>query len=347
MDIYHTENLTRERDLSKSLSSEGAAALTDPRSRCVMTYRKLSARECANSEEIWTTKLPFFAFSVPFAKELSLSVTGSKRSDQLRSARHFVEKKQLQQMFTVAAELSKLGIDFSPPPSDVKNGPASGDFVVHVKTDRKNDTVIAGEPMSLEVEVENHSNAPVYRLRAITKSDSGYFDEKELVFGRIDPGKNRTAKVPLGWCQVEGRKLATTKPLPDNAKRNCVIPLDAITRQDIVRIQFSAEGSEAPVNAELRPTTLSLKRPVFAYNYQIADNRPGNGDGQLVRGEGATIYLTVKNVGNGRSFETQAYLGNLTGDGILLQAGRFRHLEHEPWGRATGRLHIRRARHAG
>jgi carboxyl-terminal processing protease len=163
----------------------------------------------------------------------------------------------------------------------------------------------------------------VYRLRAITKSDSGYFDEKELVFGRIDPGKSRTAKVQLGWCQVEGRKSATTKPLPDNAKRNCVIPLDATTRQDIVKVQFSAEGSDAPPDAELRPTTLALKRPVFAYSYQIADNRPGNGDGQLVRGEGATIYLTVKNVGTGRSYETQAYIRNLTGDGILLQAGRF------------------------
>jgi carboxyl-terminal processing protease len=226
-------------------------------------------------------------------------------------------------MAIVAGELGKLGIDFSAPPADVKSGPAAKDFVVHVKTDHKSDTVTAGEPMSLEVQVENRSSVPVYRLRAITKSDSIYFDEKELVFGRIDPGKSRTAKVPLGWCQVEGRKSATTKPLPDNAKRNCVIPLDATTRQDIVKVQFSAEGSDAPPDAELRPTTQALKRPVFAYSYQIADNRPGNGDGQLVRGEGVTIYLTVKNVGTGRAYDTQAYIRNLAGDGILLQAGRF------------------------
>jgi carboxyl-terminal processing protease len=67
----------------------------------------------------------------------------------------------------------------------------------------------------------------------------------------------------------------------------------------------------------------SLPRPSFAYAYQIVDNHPGNGDGQLDRGEGATLYLTVKNIGKGRSYETQANIRNLTGDGLLLHAGRF------------------------
>jgi carboxyl-terminal processing protease len=35
------------------------------------------------------------------------------------------------------------------------------------------------------------------------------------------------------------------------------------------------------------------------------------------------VYLTVKNTGKGRSHDTQANLRNLTGDGLLLHAGRF------------------------
>ena len=35
------------------------------------------------------------------------------------------------------------------------------------------------------------------------------------------------------------------------------------------------------------------------------------------------MYLTVKNVGRGRSFETQANLRDLSGDGLLLHEGRF------------------------
>lgn len=322
MDIYRVENLTRERDLSKSLSNEGRRNADRP--AFALRY-DLPEAQRAKMRELGGEIDDEFTldFPVQFAKELSLTVTGSKRTEQLRAVKQFVEKKQQQQMATIGGELSKLGIDFAPPPADVKNGPTAHDFVVHVRTDKKNDTVMAGDPMSLEVEVENKSTSPVYRLRAMTKSDSGYFDEKELVFGRIDPGKSRTVKLPLGWCQVEGRKAATTKPLPENAKRNCTIPMDAVTRQDVVRVQFFAEGSEAPASAEFRPTTLALKRPVFAYGYQIADNRPGNGDGQLRRGEGATLYLQVKNVGTGASHETQATLRNLTGEGLLLQAGRF------------------------
>jgi carboxyl-terminal processing protease len=88
-------------------------------------------------------------------------------------------------------------------------------------------------------------------------------------------------------------------------------------------VRFFAEGAEPPRDAELRPTIHGLPQPIFAYTYQIVDNRPGNGDGQLARGEGATIYLTVKNVGKGAAFESQANLRNLTGDGLLLHAGRF------------------------
>jgi carboxyl-terminal processing protease len=99
--------------------------------------------------------------------------------------------------------------------------------------------------------------------------------------------------------------------------------MDAVTRQDIVKVRFFAEGGQAPPDAELRPTVQSLQRPIFAYTYQVVDNRPGNGDGQIARGEGVTIYLTVKNAGKGRSYETQANMRNLTGDGLLLHGGRF------------------------
>ena len=88
-------------------------------------------------------------------------------------------------------------------------------------------------------------------------------------------------------------------------------------------MRFSAEGGEPPPDAEIRPTIAQLDQPIFAYSFQVLDNRPGNGDGQLSRGEGGSIYLDVKNVGKGASRETQAQLRNLTGDGLLLHAGRF------------------------
>jgi carboxyl-terminal processing protease len=91
----------------------------------------------------------------------------------------------------------------------------------------------------------------------------------------------------------------------------------------VVKVRFSAEEGAAPSEVELRPTVTSLPAPMFAYTYQIVDNRNGNGDGQLSRGEGATLYLDVTNTGKGASRETQALLRNVSGDGVLLHAGRF------------------------
>jgi len=88
-------------------------------------------------------------------------------------------------------------------------------------------------------------------------------------------------------------------------------------------VRFFADGSDAPENLTFRPTIESLPRPIFAYSYQMVDNRNANENGQLEKGEGGTVYLHVKNVGEGPAYETQANLRNLTGDGVLLKAGRF------------------------
>jgi carboxyl-terminal processing protease len=192
--------------------------------------------------------------------------------------------------------------------------------VVKVATDRPDNRVQAGEPLSLKVEVTNRGSSPIYRMRATTKSDNGNFDERELVFGRIDPGQTRTAKSPLGLCTVEQRASEPSKP---DSERECKLPADSVTRHDVVKVRFTAEGGEPPPDAEIRPSVVQLDQPNFAYSFQVLDNRPGNSDGQISRGEGVSIYLDVKNVGKGPSRETQALLRNLTGDGLLLRAGRF------------------------
>lgn len=322
MDLYSEESPLRERDLTKSLT--GAAKRPSDRPFFKLRYN-LPEAERAKMRELGGDIEDEFTldFPISFARDLVGKLPPGRRQDELRAAKGFLEHTQDAQVASIAADLSKLGIDWSAPPKDVKEGPKVTDFDVKVETDRKGDTVTAGEPMTLKVTVKNNAKEPIYQLRAITKSDSGYYDEKELVFGRVNAGEAKSATVPLGWCDIDGRKPGSTKPLPTDAKRKCKLPMDAVERQDVVKVRFHAEGGASPKEAEIRPTVKSQPRPIFAYTYQIVDNRPGNGDGQLARGEGATMYLTVKNVGKGRSYETQANLRNLTGDGLLLRAGRF------------------------
>ncbi len=88
-------------------------------------------------------------------------------------------------------------------------------------------------------------------------------------------------------------------------------------------MKFDAAAGGEPAPVEVRPTVHARERPMFQYSYQIADDRSGNGDGRVQKGEQVTMYLTVKNAGKGRSYDTQANISNLSGDALLLHAGRF------------------------
>jgi carboxyl-terminal processing protease len=104
----------------------------------------------------------------------------------------------------------------------------------------------------------------------------------------------------------------------------CRIPKDALTRADGIKLHFVEARPDAVFpDAEIRVATKALERPIFSYSYQIADNRHGNGDGRLQRGEEVTMFMTVRNTGKGRSYDAQANLRNLSGPGLLLRDGRF------------------------
>jgi carboxyl-terminal processing protease len=322
MDLFRSEHRPSERDLTNSLvngNSQGA-----DRPWTTLRYNLTQAERFDIIDRGGELDDEFrLDFPIAFARDLASRLSKGPRMEQLTAVQKFLDEVQAEQMRAVSADLVKMGVDWSAAPSAAKTVLRPQDFDVSVATSRPKDTVTAGESMDLIVAVKNNGTEPIYQLRAVTKSDAGYYDDKELVFGRILPGETKKARSPLGWCQMDGWKPGSTARLMQDARRSCFLPKNAVTRQDVVKVRFSAAGAEPPLDAEIRPTILSLPKPIFAYDYQIVDDRPGNGDGQITRGEGATVYLTVKNVGKGKSHETQANLSNLTGDGLLLKAGRF------------------------
>jgi carboxyl-terminal processing protease len=322
MDLYRTDKLLRENDLSQTLATK--AKRNTERPFATLRY-DLPQRERARLRELGGDLDDQFELDFPtrFARDLARRLEPGRRPEQLKRAKAFVDETQAQEIAAITKELLPLGIDWQAPGANHQAGLSAQDYQVELTTDRSSNEATAGDPLSLRVTVKNTGKSPIFRLRAVTESDGGYYAQKELLFGKIEPGKSQTAVAPLGWCDVDGRKPGSSRPLPEDAPRSCRLPKDAITRQDVVKVRFFAEGGEPPRTAEIRPTVRSLARPLFAYSYQIVDDRPGNGDGELQKGEGATVYLTVKNVGSGPSFETQATLRNLAGDALSLNAGRF------------------------
>ncbi len=324
MDLYSRGKFIRERDLSSHLSNARAREGQKPAE--TIRYHFPESERAAFRERGGELDDAFEAdFSIRLARELALKMPpGRGRKEQLRAVHDFLVGVQKDELSKAAADLAKMGVDWSEPPAGADLGPTPKDYEVKIETDRPGNEVRAGEAMKLSVTVKNNGKDPVYQLRAQTHADSGYYDGKELVFGKVLPGQSKTASVPVGFCDVEGRKPGSTAPTPKDAPRVCRIPKDSVSRQDGVRVKFDSAGDHAPAEIEVRPTIRALDRPVFAYTYELVDNRgSSNGDGRVQKGEGLTLYLTVKNVGKGRSYETQANLRNLSGDGVLLGEGRF------------------------
>jgi carboxyl-terminal processing protease len=320
MDIFVQRKGLRERDLSQHLSNSHARdgkPLELVRYSLSQADRQSMRERGGDPEDTFTPDFP-----IKFARELALHMPQGKRPDEVHAAKDFIAQTSREEWNKISNDLGKLSVDWSDTTTpDV--GPTPKEFDVKVETDRTDADVVAGEPMTLKVTVKNNGKAPAFRVRAATKSDNSFLDNKELIFGKINPGQAKTATAPLGWCEVEGRKPGTSAPLQSNAPRICKVPKDSVTRSDGLKVKFDATGGHAPADAEIRTTVHGLDRPVFSYAYQIVDNRGGNGDGRVQRGEAVTMYLTVKNVGRGRSYDTQANIRNLSGDGLLLRDGRF------------------------
>jgi carboxyl-terminal processing protease len=327
MDIYVQRKGLRERDLSQHLSNSHTR---DGKPLELVRYNLSDADRQAMRERGGDPEDNFTPdFPIKFARDLVAHMPPGKRPDEVHAAKDFIAQVSREEWAKVAAEMQKLGVDWSDTTA-TDAGPGPKDFDVKVETDRPDGDVQAGEAMTLKVTVKNNGKTPAYRVRATTKSDNWVLDNKELIFGKINPGQTRTATAPLGVCEVEGRKPGASAPVATNAPRVCKIPKETVTRSDGIKVKFDATGGHAPSDAEIRTTIRGLERPVFSYSYQIADNRGGNGDGRVQRGEAVTMYLTVKNVGRGRSYDTQANIRNLSGDGLLLRDGRFDISNMEP-----------------
>ncbi len=328
-----TGTMLKERDLARTLQNarikEGQKPQEVVRYNLPESLRRELRERGGDPDEVMGNDFPNKDFPVKFARDVVSKVPHGKRLEQLKAAKQVINDARSAELQKVAADLQGLGIDWSDAPADVQpaapgtSAAAPPNVDVKVETDRAGNEVNAGDPMQLKVTVTNKGTVTLNRLAAVTKSDNGLYDNKELVIGKLEAGKSKTATIPLGWCDVEGRKAGSTAVLPTNAPRTCKIPRDTLSRQDSIAVRFDEARGRVPAPQNLRVAVKALERPLFAYSYQIADGRKGNGDGKVQKGEHLTMYLSVKNVGKGKSFETQVNLRNLSGDGLLLHEGRF------------------------
>ena len=233
-------------------------------------------------------------FQMTFARDFLQGATAMHRHDLLRERKDFLAKRRVDEEQRIATALAKLGIDWSTGPRT-----PGAKLVAHVSTDKQGNRVTAGDVIAITGQVTNAGTAPAYQVHAVAKNDDWTFEGAELVFGKIDPGQTKTYTTYM-------------KTLKESE-----------TRTDQLEWSFS-EANGAKVDAPVTNIALEgLPRPQFAYAYQLIDTDGGNGDGLVQAGESFHLKVTVKNVGKGPGLMTSALLKNDTGNGIVVNKGRF------------------------
>ncbi len=242
---------------------------------------------------------------IQMARDFVLWAPTAKREQLIEQLPEFVSEQQQKEQRNIAESLQKRGIDWSAGPA-----PAPGQapqLAVTIRSDKPNNTIKGGESGVVTVSVKNTGASPAYQVRAMSDSDYIYFDERELFFGRIDPGQTKTFDLKLNVAEHEHSRTDQLDFLfyeRHGAK---------VTGDSQSSIQISSEG---------------LPRPQFAYGFQVlddpafGDNIRGNGDGLMQVGERVKLHVHVKNTGEGDAVSPWAILRNLSGEGVFLHTGR-------------------------
>ncbi len=254
---------------------------------------KFTARELLEDPEI------------RLARDFILWAPSASREQLLEQLPEFVRQQEAQEDQNIADSLQKRGIDWSAGPA-----PAPGQAAqlrVSLKSDKPNNIIRGGESGIVTVSVHNAGASPAYQVRAMSDSDYLYFDERELFFGRIDPGQTKTYDLKLNVSEHEHSRTDQ---------------LD-FSFHSLHRAKL-AQGSQTSIQVSAQ----GLARPQFAYGFQVLDDPAfggdirGNADGLMQVGERVKLRVHVKNTGEGDAPSPYAILRNLSGDGVFLHSGR-------------------------
>ncbi len=243
---------------------------------------------------------------IRIARDLVLAARSSDRTEILAGLEGFVGQQAALEQTRIAASLTKRGVDWTRGPEKQTGAPK---LEVTVTSDKPGNLIKGGERGVVTVTVTNRGDAPAYQVRGITDSDYRYFDERELMFGKIDPGASKSYPVKLSVSEQE------------------------LSRTDRIDVHLFdqhgtklVEGSKTSIDISAQ----GLDRPKFSFGYQIIDDEGGakdirgNGDGMPQVGERVRVRVAVRNTGESPALDAWVTLRDLAGEAVFIHSGRER-----------------------
>ncbi|MGM0555442.1 MAG: MXAN_5808 family serine peptidase [Myxococcota bacterium] len=290
IDMFLSDNILREEDLNAHLSNEAVKAAKKGQGVGFIRFLEEVPAEGEEEEEFDTDEFEM-DFQIEFASQLVTAAKKTyKRPKLLEKLQDELNKIAGRELDTIIKDLKRFDIDWT----DGTN-PSSPKVDLTVSTSRENNKVSAGESIEITAKLENNGDKALHRVKAITRSANSVLDDREYLFGKIEPGQTREWKVTVD------------------------VPKDVPTRHDMV--EFTLSGPEKVFSDDVATAIMTEghDRPHFAFSYTIDDK---NGDGVLQNGEDVDLKVVVENNGKADSSETQVLVKNKSGEAVYLNKGR-------------------------
>ena len=230
-------------------------------------------------------------FDIRLAQRLLVAAGSTwRRADLLKATKAELDRVNAKEMDAIQAELKKLGVDWTPG----KNVDAPR-YELTFETSTKEPLVKAGESITITAVLTNKGDKPLYQMKAISQSENKVFDDREFIFGKVDPGASQ-------------RWSVTFK-----------VPGDQPSRDDFIKFLVSDDSRELDGAHGVNLSMQGQPTPHFALTYELEEP---SGDGLLQVGEDVKFKILVQNTGKVDSAETLVYLKNASREAIFLNSGR-------------------------
>lgn len=284
VDMY-ANTILREGDIATALTNENTRKEVEEGIPVRYYLEQTKADEFENPDKFKED------FEIKLAQKLLVSAgTTWKRPALLKAIKPELDRAIAKENDQIQAELKKVGVDWSEGPIVEKPS-----YTLTFETDAKDKVVKAGESVKVTASLTNTGSAPLHQIKAITESENKVFDDREFVFGKVNPGQTQ--------------KWTTTFKLPG----------DQPSRDDFIKFVLSDPKNVISDKEGVNLTLKGQATPHFALSYEIDD--PSK-DGVLQVGEEVKFRILIQNTGKVDSAETLVYLKNASREAIYLNSGR-------------------------
>jgi len=237
-----------------------------------------------------------------------LATKVSTRAALLQAVRPAVDRFRAAHRRLILKRLAARSVDWKPGPKGVVK--------LTARLEASRDVTPAGKRCALTLTVTNQSSKAAHQVGAVFRSYHSMIDGRELLIGRIAPGKSRTVKLPVE------------------------VPAGLRERWEQVQVTVSAQAQPKAATARTLLRIQEQPRLDFRLHWLIDDRQQGNGDGILNHGEAATLVVYAKNLGKGVSLKARVDATDATG-GLLITRARAGYPKLGPGATAVARLTVK------